>query len=850
MDNNEKFTNRPIDKMSMKKSKDHLWKFIESKTLAKAKVREDLETEEKTPSAFVNFFRSLFESPKRLIPVGVVAGLVIVAILFTNLSGLFNGGLFKTDTVHAAFSMTADEEDSSGVETDSSFTLTSSIDYAEDVIAENLQVSPDVEFEVDRTDEGEYEVQPKDDLEGNKVYNFSIVSTLKDEKTGEDKKVEYSWAYQIKDTFKITGSLPRDKATGVPVGSGIEINFSHENFDFKNAENYFEITPVAKGTFEKHRDVLVFVPKKGELKEATIHTVKIKKGFGLLDSDQKLKEDYVFQFETNLTSRDYYNYLNFSQEYYEISNDSTVAMEIYSPGEKKEISVAVYKYPDLDSYLEALDETFTIPGWCYLTKQLYKYDLSKLEKLGTFQALIGKKGWKNYIYLPNNEFEEGYYVFQIHNANNNKQEALVQITDLSGYLNVTLTDTLVWLNDIKTGAPAVNAKVKIGKNGKTVTTNEHGVAKFTTPEEWKTTEYTEAVSTFLEINSEDGKALVMPVNPYNYVSQSDKYWLIFNTDRPTYKPTDKVQFFGFIKGRKSEFDGKDLKLKLMYNWQTLVKETSVNIEKDGTFGGDVALKNYSPGSYYLQLMNGEENISSVYFEISDYVKPAYNLTVTADKNAVFVGETINYAVKAAFFEGTPVPNLKIGSSNLLQPVEDRKTNDRGELTISEVAIPNEECRSDYYSCYTIHDNYYEVYSKLGEEADITASDYVRVFDSKLYITSYTSVEKREDKMLGKINIKTDWVDLTKLNSDDEADEFIGEKAPSRIVKGKILEVYWERVELADYYDFIEKQVKKEYQYVRKEKELPEFSVQTDDNGEVNYEFEISPEKFYTILLCF
>ena len=143
----------------------------------------------------------------------------------------------------------------------------------------------------------------------------------------------------------------------------------------------------------------------------------IKKGFKLNGSDKKLAEDYVFQFETAGQEHKYNEHFEFSRDYYEVGVKNTIALESYGlkldEGEKNDIQVQVYKYKDLNQYLDALDKSFQIPEWAYYSRELHKFETDKLENVGTFQALTDKAGWKKYIYLPSEVFEAGYYVFQV-----------------------------------------------------------------------------------------------------------------------------------------------------------------------------------------------------------------------------------------------------------------------------------------------------------------------------------------------------------------------------------------------------------------------------------------------------
>lgn len=840
---NKKFTNSAADKLPLKKSKQYLWKYIQNKVAMKNQPEGEKNADagtENGSSAFADFFKSLLKWPQRLASISVVAALLLVALVFSNILGDWFGGIIKIETVHASFEMVAVEEDGSGVATDSSFTLKASENLSKEVISDSLIVEPAVELEVKQTGDGEYKITPVDDLESNKIYQFSIKS----------ESGEYSWAYQVQDTFKVTGTLPGDKSNRVPTDSGIEISFSHENYDFKNFSDYFEISPVVKGGFEQHRNIAVFVPE-NPLKDGTIYTVTVEKGLQLKDSDKKLEEDYVFQFETMeielpSANADVGNPVRFAGKYNEIGSRGAVGLNVHAyKTEEKNLNVQVYKYRDANQYLEELKKTLAIPSWSRKDDQKYRTD--QLENMGSFEAMVESNGYyATYLYLPNNTFEAGQYVFQIESQGVISQ-TLVQVTDVSNYINVSLTDTLVWVNDMVSGKSVQGAKVELGESGRIYETGADGVAKFKTPDEWKK-DYRESSTTFVKITAKDGKVIFNVVSPY-YSGEAGGFWQSFSTDRPGYKPTDKVQFFGFLKAKNKDGNTDNIKLQLVKDWDTFVKDVPLKIADDGTFIGETEIKNFLPGYYYLKMYQGKEVISQNGFEVGDYVKPAFNLTLTTDKKAVFAGENMNFHVKSNFFDGTPVANLEIDDYGKKGPY---KTNENGEAKVTFMA-KNEgaaECEKNPYYCSDTHNFYYEITSSLSEATEIYASESVRIFDSHLSIKADGKTLEENGKMMGQVKVQANWVDLSRLNAGGEHDyyDYLGAVAKDRIIDGDITEISWRQVETGQRYNFIEKKVEKIYRHDRIEKRLEGFRLQTDENGIIDYKFEIAPEKYYMINL--
>ena len=806
----KKFTNRKVDEMPINKSKDYLWRYIKDKTLDKSATNNP-----------INIMSKKFAYS------GVIATVLLVAIIFSlNFPG-------NIETVHASFEMTANEEAADGVATDSSFTLLASEDLSEATIAENLKISPEVEFKVNKMSERKFQIEPAEDLEGNTVYNFTISSSEGD----------FSWAYQVKDTFKISGSIPGDRATSVPTDSGIEINFSHENFDFDNIDKYFEIAPPTKGAFEKHQRTVSFVPKDG-LKQATIYTITLKAGLELKGTDQKLANDYVFKFETKDDDENTYPTAGFLQSYYEVKPGNTMALDIYAYENEnsaaiQSINVEVYKYKDVDQYLKALEDRFEIPEWSYRTKDLYKYDFSSLSKVGTFEALIDSINWRKYMYLPDQEFSAGYYLFQFENGGK-YQQALVQVSDVSSYLNISLSDSLIWANDLKTGKAINGATVELS-DGKSYKTDESGIAKFTTPERWKK-EFELRSFDYVKITSPDGKVLVNNINPYNSGYEGYNYWLSFATDRPIYKPTDSVNFWGVMKPKISDTEIKNVTLKVEYDWNKFLKEIPLKMEDDFTFSGKIDIQNYLPGYYTASLLNDGEFVQSYSFQVQDYIKPAYNLSVESNKKAVFAGEKVDFNINSKFFDGTVFPGLEVEYSYPNADGAKISTDQNGEANIS-VTAEKETC---YEYCYDQHGLYFEVNASLAEESNIWESSNVRVFDSHINLAAHGVSENSK----GSIEISTNWIDLSKLNDEDEIAyaDFLGEKAKGREVNGEITEIYWEKVEEGEHYDFINKKVVKDYRYDKRENSIGTFKVTTDNDGKAQYSFDVEAKKFYKISL--
>ena len=173
-------------------------------------------------------------------PIIIMIALVLVVgiLFFINR----DSGSIDTVSVFAAdVTLEAVTYDNAGVDLGTSFILKSIDDISLKSVENNLSVEPSTSFTLKQGEQGSGEVQivPKEPLEPNQIYRFSL-----DVNHGET----FRWAFQTKGDFRVVSTLPRDKSSGVPVDTGIEVAFSH--LDFDKIDDYFEIHPKVEGNFE------------------------------------------------------------------------------------------------------------------------------------------------------------------------------------------------------------------------------------------------------------------------------------------------------------------------------------------------------------------------------------------------------------------------------------------------------------------------------------------------------------------------------------------------------------------------------------------------------------------------
>ncbi len=731
----------------------------------------------------------------------------------------------------AGLVLTADREDTLGAFTDTTFTLKSDKDLSVSDVKKNIIFFPEIDFDVREVGSRQFSIKPKNNLNDNSLYRIKILSQAK----------TFSWAFQTKNDFRVVQSLPRDKGTYVPLNSGIEVTFSHDNWEDINFKtNNFEITPNVEGRFERHSRTLSFVPK--SLAPDTLYTVKVKKGVVLKGSTDSLKEDYIFQFETQPASRDQVQ-LNLSRSFYEFSQAETPALDLYSSSQGgADVTVKVYQDPP-QGFLSDLITKLSIPSWANNSLRNNRRPVSGLTKVLEFNTPIQKQTYTSYVMFPQT-LPKGYYIVEL-NIGNVTTQALIQITDISAYLSVSGTKTVVWVNDLKTAGPISGAEVVLGEVKGTSVAD--GTVSFDTPLD-KLSDIKYAT-----VSKGDSK-LFLPLQNSRYYydasyqnsrRQTDKYWNYFYTDRPAYLPTDTLKFWGLLRDRDNLSQKQKFTLEVTRtdysNWDfnpVVLFSREIETSDLGTFIGDIPLTNFNPGYYGVNLKLGSNIISSSSFSVETYTKPAYKISLNSPKKAYIIGDTVTFSGQATFFEGSPVPGMNLKYS-IGGDEGKMSTDSMGKYSFNYTAGVS----NNTYS-YSPESKYINVYSALQEEGEINTNTSISVFDSSLVFGNSKSSTKDQ---AGNVEVDLRLVDTDKYVQGTPIEELFA-PAPSRQITGDLMENQYVKKEVGTYYDFINKITTPRYEYSTVQNKIADITLTTDSNGKAVYSFPATKGKSYNVRL--
>lgn len=798
---------------------------------------------------FLSYFK-LFLPPRRLLPVLVLLVLiaVIAAVVFLPKTGRkFSRLIIDQAYAQNNFEVRATASDVAGVDGSTAFVIKSqqAIDEAGQ-LKSNIKIIPEAEFDLKKINSHEFRLTPKAKLAGRQVYRLLIASAYVNSQ-GLEVERNFSWAFQIKDQFKVLSTLPADKATGAPLNSGMEITFSSDNFT--NFENSFAIEPKAEGRFEKHGRTAVFVPTK-PLAAGTIYTVKIRPELGIKDSSENLASLYQFQFETAFKeSPQPKEYINFINDKYEFGLKQTPAFSVLinTDSINRQVKVNLYNYETRGKFVNELKKIYDLPAWSGYRGQLRKqHETAGLTKAASYDLTVVSNDYDNMLALPQT-LPAGFYLLEA-KFGADTAFTMMQITDISAYAQVNKNKILFWVNRIGSSEPVAGALIVDLKTGVAVSADQTSAALLDNP----------APASY-QINYyaiySSGQTLVLPVylDKPDYDPPGNRYWNYFYPDRALYKPTDTVNFWGFIKPRQKDLaKPKQAIVRLekngafdYYNEPIAAAEAKVNLSDNGFFTGQIKFANLTPGGYNLSVnLEGEKlNLENRYLQVMAYVKPAYKITVTPKKKVLLAGEPAVYDIKTAFFEGTAVPDLELRySHDRLDGSHEEaviKTDQLGQASLS-FLTSWPACQEDSQAnCYFLRGDNLSVTPVRGEVGEVTGEASLAVIGPKI---KYGKTEAKAVKPdLAEVSAEMKTIDLN-----NETDNYNGGPAANVKVKVKINQIEYIAINKGNYYDFINKVSYPVFDYRPKKTALPDLILTSDAAGLARGQFKIDPAKAYEI----
>ena len=759
------------------------------------------------PARMSHRFYDLFSLKSLAVLSPVLAVIVIAVLVFQPFYGV------KTAFAMDQFTLAPESSDSAGVAADSAFLLTSRDPVVASDIEKLLVAKTDenAKLSVTQVDDRTLKVAFDKPLASDEIVKFALPTTTT-WPDGQTATREYNWAFQAKGDFQVTGMIPGDKVTGLPLDAGIEFTFNYENIDKAEFQKAFSIEPSVAGHVESSRRTFVFVPEK--LAPLTAYTVTLKGTLPLIGSSETLGDDVKFAFETAAEGERGTTF-DVQNRFVNVTPSQTVAMPFYygpsdnAPGNPVPPHVKLYRYASKDAFVAGINAQQG--AWRATTTADDFYDTKNQKPAQEFDAQVTDDNGQSYAVFPAT-VPDGFYIADITEAGVRAYAFLVS-SDLTSYVSRATNKTLFWVNDAVSGKPVQGATVGFLGNAERGTTDAQGIGSVAT---------SEGQGSYVDIRSGD-QTVFMPFDGSGAVRNVDNVsqgnWTYLYTDRPTYKPTDTMRFWGYIERRDDAVRPSKVTADVGF------AKVDVDVTKNGTFSGTIDIKNVDPSYYPLQIVWDGQTVATRTVNVSDYVMPAYTLAIEPDTRAVFVGDKIGYAVHGAFFEGTPVSGLEV-----------HVTGDCGLDQVVTLDVAGNAHGS--FSCDYENGQYYPMSKWMNavpnrpEEGQISGGNTVLVFGPKVYVdASYQNT--RTENGVGTVEAT-----IRNTQAVDSQDPLVfGPTTRSgQAVSATVTEITYVRHEMGQTYDFVRKEVIKQYSYERVEKNVAMVLLSSDTDGVVRYQF--------------
>ncbi|MFM8322547.1 MAG: Ig-like domain-containing protein [Chloroflexota bacterium] len=248
----------------------------------------------------------------------------------------------------------------------------------------------------------------------------------------------------------------------------------------------------------------------------------------------------------------------------------------------------------------------------------------------------------------------------------------VVVSDVQVELKAGATEALVWLVDLRTGAPLANASVGIyGEDGQPLAqglTGADGVYR---------AQYAPLTDPYAAVYA----VVAQPGDPqfglthtrWNIGTGAEDFGLsgastlpgpkvYLYSDRPIYRPGQTVYFRAVVRqafnGRYTAPEAASLPLSVNGVEGTPLMEMDLPLSGFGAAHGQYQIApDAVPGSYAIISNLGQG--AYLNFEVANYRKPEINLQVGFDRQQFQSGETLQASVEARYFFDAPAGNLKL-----------------------------------------------------------------------------------------------------------------------------------------------------------------------------------------------
>ncbi|MCR4402569.1 MAG: VanW family protein [Firmicutes bacterium] len=256
------------------------------------------------------------------------------------------------------------------------------------------------------------------------------------------------------------------------------------------------------------------------------------------------------------------------------------------------------------------------------------------------------------------------YVVRVSDNKGREDATWILVTDL-GLVTKQADDKLVvYSHTFTSDVPCERAQVTVFSEGREVgrgTTGHDGVWVLSTPD----------LPRNLTVVGTFGTSFAQVTSSYYW--EDSRYKAYIYTDRPVYRPGQRVFFKGIL---RKEMDGEyevlreePVTVEVRDAVDACIYKFETTTNGYGSFVGEVVLGDEPSLGTYRVLATVRGSTHSGMFKVAAYRKPEYQVQVKTSKTTYVAGDEIEAKVKATYYFGAPVPGAKVRYAVYSQPHE-------------------------------------------------------------------------------------------------------------------------------------------------------------------------------------
>ncbi len=488
-----------------------------------------------------------------------------------------------------------------------------------------------------------------------------------------------AWSFVVAPYLHVVDTTPAPNATAADLNEGVRIDFSAP-VDEKSALASLRISPDLPNRYISLGENGLSISIYGQWAPSTSYTVAVPAALRAQAGDN-LGVPFQFRFISAPLPPQLF-FVTGGLATYDASRPITLSMQAINPGT---IYVAVYKL-DQKAFVGDLNDLYDVaqsaPDGSQAVSRFTVQPNAPLNKSVPVQALALLPGHR--------ALQPGCYLVIATGSGNARDVQLMLVTHTGITMKVSHDQVLVWATDLASGVPVANLPIHVLATGanspvplrkslprlwntytvlSSRTTDAHGVAMLDLG----------GVVSSLQLNGglevvadRAGDAIVAGpswsngINPYDFgISYSPSQPAIrmnVSTDRPIYRPGQTVHVRGVARadddGRYSLVAGR-VQIVLTDGQGKTVARRTAQLDGFGAFQADIVLASgASLGSYYLSTNIGTQS-NGASFQVAEYKKPNYSVSIDTPATTYSLGQTIPATVSVNYYFGGPVAHAKV-----------------------------------------------------------------------------------------------------------------------------------------------------------------------------------------------